>query len=285
MARSDSLDILEDIGLKEYEATALDHLLRFGRTTAPTIADATDIPKARVYDGLETLGEKGFIKIIPGRPKEYQPKHPEEILERAIENSRQRYESERQELEGISDEFLEAFEPAFESASSEVTPTEELFYVVGVGEPSESETRSLYHEAEAEVYVLTKSFEYIDDVAPTLESAIDRGISVSVLFLHPRHLSATNRSIQQDIVERVDTEFPSVSYRFSEQPLPWRGTFADPSMSYDSGRAVLLVEAADVPLHQRQAAVTENGAFIAGLMRHFELIWEHDSTDVSSLSW
>jgi hypothetical protein len=27
----------------------------------------------------------------------------------------------------------------------------------------------------------------------------------------------------------------------------------------------------------RQAAVTENGSFVAGLGRYFDLIWEHES--------
>ncbi|WP_247730655.1 TrmB family transcriptional regulator [Halovivax limisalsi] len=279
MTRSDSNALLAELGLKEYEATALDHLLRHGRTTAPTIADATGIPKARVYDVLDSLANSGLIKVIPGRPKEYQPKHPETILDREIENRRQAYETARQELESLRDEFLETFEPAFESASSSVSPTEELFHVVDVGNPSEAETRSLYHDADEAVYVLTKSFEYLDDVAPALESALESGVSVSVIFLHPRHLSESNRAIQAEIVDRFAAAYPEISYRFSERRLPWRGTFADPSMTYESGRAVMLVEDEEVPLHQRQAAITENGAFIAGLLRHFELIWDYDSVE------
>jgi len=50
-------------------------------------------------------------------------------------------------------------------------------------------------------------------------------------------------------------------------PAPVRGTVVDPSLDYDSGRAILLVEEPDVPLHKRQAAVTANGAFVAGVKR------------------
>ncbi|MFC3959107.1 TrmB family transcriptional regulator [Halovivax cerinus] len=278
MERPDTESLLSTLGLKEYEATALEHLIEFGRTTAPTIADATGIPKARVYDVLESLAETGFIEIIPGRPKEYQPKPPETILERAIENHRQRFVSERETIESIREDFLAQFEPLFESASSSVSPTEELFHVVDVGTPSETETRRLYHDAADAVYVLTKSFEYLDSVEPALRDALDSGVSVSVLFLDPSHLSADNRAVQRDIVERIDATYPEIAYRYSTHKLPWRGTFADPSMDYDSGDAVLLVEDPDLPLHQRQAALTDNGAFIAGLKRHFDLIWGYDST-------
>lgn len=279
MTTREAEDLLEPLDLTEYEQTALEELLVLGRTTAPDLAEATGIPKNRVYTVLDDLAERGFIKLIPGRPKEYQPKPPAEILDRAVENERQDFEEFRHDLEAIRGDFLDQFQPLFEQASEDITPTEELFYVVDVGEPSERETRSLYHDADDSVYVITKSLEYLDSIAPGLEDALERGVDVEMLFLNPAHLDDENREIQTDIVETVRTEFPGVELRFSEQPLPWRGTFADPSMDYESGKAILLVEEKDVPLSMRQAAVTENGSFVAGLKRYFDLIWEHEVLD------
>ena len=271
--------LFEQLDLTEYERTALAELLRIGRTTAPNLAEATGIPKARIYGVLDALAEDGYIKVIPGRPKEYQAKHPEAVIDRAIENRRQAYEQHRADVEAASEEFLAEFTPVYESASDDITPTEELFHVVDVGEASESETRSIYRGAEETVNVLTKSFEYLDSVRPALETALDRGVDVDVLMLHPRHLSAENAAIQREVLAELDAAYPEVAVRFSEQPLPWRGTLADPSMDYESGVAILLVEEKDVPLHMRQAAVTENGSFVAGLKRYFELIWEYESAD------
>ncbi|MEF8861447.1 MAG: helix-turn-helix domain-containing protein [Haloarculaceae archaeon] len=273
----DDAGVFDLIDLGEYERTALAELLTLGRTTAPNLAEATGIPKARIYGVLDSLADRGFVKVIPGRPKEYQPRSPEAIVARAAENHRQAFEAFRADLEAARESFLAEFGPRFEAASEDIRPTEELFYVVDVGEPSETETRRLYHEAEEQVNVLTKSFEYLDSVGPSLADALDRGVEVDVLFLHPDLLSAENREIQAGIVDRVDEEFPGVSYRFSEEKLPWRGTLADPSMDYETGRAILLVEETDVPLSMRQAAITENGSFVAGLKRYFDLVWEHDS--------
>jgi len=279
MSELDETDLLAKLDLKEYESEALNHLLVFGRTTAPNIAEATGIPKARVYGVLDSLADRGFIKIIPGRPKEYQPKSPAEILKRATENRRQEYETYRRDIDDIREEFLSTFEPQFQKASEDISPTEELFHVVDVGDPSESETRALYQAAEQEINVLTKSFEYLDDIEPALENALERGVTISVLFVHPQQLAAENRSIQDTIVDQLANTYPSIDYRFSNNSLPWRGTFADPSPEYDSGRAILLVEENEIPLHMRQAAVTENGSFVSGLDRYFELIWNHDSTE------
>lgn len=269
--------LLKRLNLKEYEMTSLEQLLTLGRTTAPNLAEATGIPRARIYSVLDELGDKGFIKIIPGHPKQYQPKSPQEILDRAEENERQRFASYRTSLDDIREEFLDTFEPRYERASKDIRPTEELFWAVDVGDPSETETRELYQDAQQTVYVLTKSFEYLPNIEPAFAAALDRGVTIRVLFLHPSHLTEENSAVQQERVATLAESFPDVSVRFSEEKLPWRGTFIDPSMEYDSGRAVLLVEELDVPLHMRQAAVTENGSFVAGLKRYFDLIWTHES--------
>jgi sugar-specific transcriptional regulator TrmB len=254
--------------------------LTLGRSTAPNLAEATGIPRARIYEVLEELSDRGFVEVIPGRPKEYQAKHPREILDRAVENERQSFESFQHEIADVRDEFVETFGPMFERASEGVTPTEDLFHVVDVGDPSETETRQLYHDADREVNVLTKSFAYLEDVRPALADALDRGIDVRVLMLDPDLLESENREVQADIYEDLTESYPEVEVRFSNEKLPLRGTVADPSMDYESGKAILLVEEKDVPLSMRQAAVTDNGSFVAGLKRLFDLIWEHDSDEV-----
>jgi sugar-specific transcriptional regulator TrmB len=274
---SDPTGTLDRLGLTEYEERALTELFTLGRTTAPTLAESTGIPKARVYGVLDALADRGFVEVIPERPKRYQPRSPETILERAVENRRQDYEGFRADLDERRTAFLDEFGPRYERASEGVTPTEELFSVVDVGEPSESATRRLYHEADEQLRIITKSFEYLDTVAPALAEAIERDIDVAVLMLHPDHLDGDNAAIQADLVERIEREYPAVGLRFSTEKLPWRGTLADPSMDYETGRAIVLVEEKDVPLSMRQAALTENGSFVAGLKRYFDLIWEYES--------
>jgi len=281
----DPRDLLDVLDLTEYEEQALNTLIHLGRTTAPDLADATGIPKARIYGVLDDLADQGYIKLIPGRPKEYQPKRPIDILEAAIETRRQSFETYRQGVERQREDFLALFEPIYDRAETEVSPTEELFYVVDVGDPSERETRSIYRDATEAVDVLTKSFEYFDSVEPAVAEALDRGLDVRVLFLDPELLeSESNRDVQASIVSSVRETYPEIDARFSASRLPWRGTIADPSMTYDSGNAIVLVEEPDIPLHKRQAAVTENGSFVAGLERYFDLTWHHDTLDTDPLA-
>ncbi|WP_302080904.1 TrmB family transcriptional regulator [Salinibaculum rarum] len=268
--------LLEQLGLTEYEQQALAELLTLGRTTAPNLAEATGIPKARIYGVLDALADRGFIKVVPGRPKEYQSKPPAAILDRAVENRRQEFEQFAHQLDEMREAFLDEFQPRYEQASEEIRPAEELFYVVDVGDPSERETRRLYNDASEQVYVITNSFAYFEAVESAVADALDR-VAVDALFLHPDLLADEKRPRQAEVVEYIQESYPELGLRFSTGRLPWRGTLIDPSLDYDSGEAILLVEEPDVPNHMRQAAITENGSFVAGLKRYFDLIWEYES--------
>ncbi|ERH08613.1 MAG: putative transcriptional regulator [halophilic archaeon J07HX64] len=221
--------VLRDtLELMEYEATALDGLFRLGRTTAPNLAEATDIPNARIYGILDSLGNSGYVKITPGRPKKYKPKEPAEILSQATENRYQEYEEFQTAVDRVREEFIEYYRPLYQSADDEVSTTEELFRVVDVGEPSERETRQLYRRATTRLHIMTKSFEYLDSVEPSLRDAVTTDTNIRVIFTQPDHLSEPNKQIQQEIRARIESKFPGIDYRFSNSLMPWRGTIADP---------------------------------------------------------
>ena len=274
---NDGETLFSVLELTEYEEAALEELLMLGRTTAPDLAEATGIPKARIYGVLDTLAEAGYIKMIPGRPKQYQPHEPETIIDRAVMNRQDSYEQFKTEVNAVADSFVESYSPIEDRDLDELSPTEDLFHVVDVGEPSERETRRLFREADEEVFALTKSFGYLDAIAPAMDAAIDAGVSVNVLMLSPDHLTDANRDEQQAIRATLADSFPSVSVRITDRILPWRGTFIDPDLQYQTGQGLLLVEQEEVPNHLRQAAVTENPAFVAGLWQYFDLLWTHES--------
>jgi len=270
------------LDLTEYEEDALEELLLLGRTTAPDLAEATGIPKARIYGVLDSLAEAGYVKVTPGRPKQYQPHDPADIVDRAITNRQETYERFKRDVDDVADSFVESYQPIQDRSVDELSPTEDLFHVVDVGEPSERETSRLLRAAEQKVCMLTKSFGYIDAVAPAMREAVDRGVAIEILMLSPEHLTPENSRQQQEIRSFLAEQFPSIRVRITDRVLPWRGTFADPNLQYESGQGLLLVEQEEVPNHLRQAAVTENPAFVAGLWQYFDLLWHHESSPVDA---
>src|SRR6056297_2807571 len=239
---NDGETLFSVLELTEYEEAALQELLVLGRTTAPDLAEATGVPKARIYGVLDTLAEAGYIKMIPGRPKQYQPHDPAAIVDRAVMNRQDSYEQFKRDVDAVADSFVGSYSPIEDRELDELSPTEDLFHVVDVGEPSERETRRLFREADKEVFALTKSFGYLDAIAPAMNAAIDAGVSVNVLMLSPDHLTDANQDEQQSIRQRLADSFPSISVRITDRILPWRGTFVDPDLQYQTGQGLLLVE-------------------------------------------
>jgi len=260
------------LDLTEYENEALEELLLLGRTTAPDLAEATGIPKARIYGVLDSLSEAGYVKVIPGRPKQYQPREPTVLVERAISNREDAYNQFKYDVERVAESFIDAYTPVQDRSVAELSPTEDLFHVVDVGEPSERETRRLLRESNKKVCMLTKSFGYIDAVSPAMRKAVDRDVAIDILMLSPEYLTAENRHHQEEIRSILTEQFPTVTVRIADRVLPWRGTLIDPDIQYETGQGLLLVEQEEVPNHLRQAAVTENPAFIAGLWQYFDLL-------------
>lgn len=225
-----------------------------------------------------TLSPNWVISIIPGRPKQYQPYSPEEIIDREVESKRQDFEAYRHKVESVEEEFVSKYSPVEDRDRSELRPTEELFHVVDVGGPSKRETRRLFREATERIVLLNKSFGFLDAVVPTLTEAVERDVTIQCLLWSPEFLTETNRKQQAEIRSQLETEFPETDVGQSEGVLPWRGTFIDPSLEYTSGQGIVLVEQEETPNHMRQVAVTENPSFVAGMWQYFDLLWRHESS-------
>ena len=64
-------ELLEKLGLTEYEGKTLSALFRLNEAEAPDVSRIAHVPKTRVYDVLDRLVEKKLVIEIRGRPKKY----------------------------------------------------------------------------------------------------------------------------------------------------------------------------------------------------------------------
>lgn len=80
---------LKTIGLTEYEAKAFLALIYLGGGEADNVAKVVKIPRTSAYKVLDALEEKGFAKVISGKPRIYKPtdlKILEEKYERMLKD-------------------------------------------------------------------------------------------------------------------------------------------------------------------------------------------------------
>jgi sugar-specific transcriptional regulator TrmB len=88
-------ETLRDMGLNAYEIDAYLAVLESGQLTAMEISQTANVPYSKIYEVLNSLKEKGWIKSTEERPTKYYPVPPLE----ATASVKQRLEDKYQGCE------------------------------------------------------------------------------------------------------------------------------------------------------------------------------------------
>ncbi|MFC4451679.1 TrmB family transcriptional regulator [Halorussus aquaticus] len=161
--------LLQQLGLKEYEAKCFVALTRKETATAKQISEIADVPRTRVYDAIRVLEAQGLVEIQHTNPRQYRAVP----LEEATQTLRRQYESRVDELQ----EILDDIEPANESDSK---VTHEVWSLSGT-EGITSRMLQLLDDAEEEVIFVVSSPSIVtDDIVEKLNDATERGLDVLI---------------------------------------------------------------------------------------------------------
>lgn len=257
---------LRDLGLSEYEVRVYRALLRAGPTTAKELSRASDVPMGRIYDVLSGLEGNGLVRSqSTSRPKKYAAVEPETALERLLEDKRR----EAHETIDRYEEIVETLSGELESAS----PVEEEFWTATVGE---EETVDLLLErlaaADQAIVIVAdnRSPQFDlgsvgDAITERLESAVDRGVDVSVLMT-PAVVSELPESVGERYRSRLSGH-PSFAVRTTED---LDGTFN----LIDGVEIVLQVSNPFRPGEAFAAIDLTDPAFASEVHREFRPRWE-----------
>lgn len=83
--------VLREIGLNAYEIDVYTALLETGQITALEISKKANVPYSKIYDVLNSLKNKGWLKSVGTRPTKYYPVPPLEALATAKIRLEDRY--------------------------------------------------------------------------------------------------------------------------------------------------------------------------------------------------
>lgn len=266
---------LNNMGLNEYQASSLTHLLYLGETKATTLSKASGVPTARIYGVLDELSKKGLVIIRPGRPALYSPMTPEEISDALAVDAREEIRRRLTAVESYRSDFNEAAEGLF-LKGGDMGERVPLLRIVSVGDVSLEETRKLYRAAESQLLLMTRAMEYFPAVERDLKEAAGRGVEVRVLMRSRESLSEGDAVKRDETMRLMEGSLGgAVEVRVSDT-VPIRGCIVDPD---EGGRALFLVEEEGVPFFLREAAITSHPGVVKGLAGMFDLQWRHDSRE------
>ncbi|WP_123537845.1 TrmB family transcriptional regulator [Halosimplex salinum] len=168
--RDQAIELLQGLGLKEYEAKAFVALTRLPKATAKEISDISEVPRTRVYDAVRVLESKGLVEIQHANPQQFRAVG----IDEAAETLRTEYESKTDSLR----ETLAGIEPATDATEPEAT--HEVWALTG--RPGvDGRTKQLVGEAEEEVVLILGSDSVATDpLLNALEEAQRRGVTLVV---------------------------------------------------------------------------------------------------------
>ena len=258
---------LTRLGLTEYEASSLAYLMVSGETKAVTIADASGIPTARIYETMNQLAKRGLIRMKPGRPTLYSAVQPAQVLEATIASKQQELDTIRRD----SKKFIQNAQSLYNRRQAASTHSP-LVRIVDLGEVSEAETRRLYEKSKKEIFIWAKVGKYLQNYLEVVDRARRRGVTINILLVDRQALNSQEKVIQQEVISQLRSlSRRGLEIRFCAK-VPLRGTVVDPNLP--TAEALFLAEEADVAPVFREAAVTTNPGLVTALASFFQLMWK-----------
>jgi len=182
-------DGLMAIGLTQYEADAYAALLELGRAPAVDVAQAADVPRARIYDVVRSLAEQGYVETFDDGGLHARAVDPETAVDELS--------AAADHLQSTADAVEERWEepPIANRQISVVKRFETLFRLA----------RERIAEAEFGVKIAATPAQYAE-LEDALADAREDGVVVK-LTLHGEELDADeDRDTLTDLVDGVPTE-------------------------------------------------------------------------------
>jgi sugar-specific transcriptional regulator TrmB len=168
--RSHATELLQQLGLKEYEAKSFVALARRQRGTAKDISETSEVPRTRVYDAIRVLESKGLVEIQHSNPQVFRAVSIDEAVNTLQSEYVERTESLRSALNEL--------EPADDSEETEAT--HEVWSISG-DQGITSRTRRLIEGASEEVIlVIGHESIFTHQLVELLQSAQERGVNVVI---------------------------------------------------------------------------------------------------------
>jgi len=153
--------------LTEYEAKCFVALIRLSEGTAKEVSEVADVPRARVYDSMDALHDRGLVSVQEAKPRRFRAMSPHEAVDLLERECRERLDRLGSILPRLGSPDRSTGEGEVWSIEGEAAVTERLSALAGT--------------ADDEVLLAVGSEDLLSpDLLEALSEALDRGADVVV---------------------------------------------------------------------------------------------------------
>ncbi|MBX0325155.1 TrmB family transcriptional regulator [Halomicroarcula sp. F13] len=202
--QEEAIELLQKLGLKEYEAKSFVALSRRQRGTAKDISETSEVPRTRVYDAVRVLESKGLVETQHSNPQVFRAV----TVDEAVNTLESEYVERAQSLRGVLSGLERTDEDDTEEATHEV-------WALSGNQGITSRTQQLIEGSTDElILVIGHESIFTDQLANQLRAAQKRGVNTIV------------GTIDEDLQVEVQDSLPDIEVFvsgldwLSRSPLP-----------------------------------------------------------------
>ncbi|MFB6101879.1 MAG: TrmB family transcriptional regulator [Haloplanus sp.] len=244
----EAVSTLRTFELTEYEAKCFVALMRLREGTAKEVSEVADVPRARIYDSMDTLQDRGLVSVQESKPRRFRavaPRESVDLLEREC----------RSRLDRLGSILPRLGSPNRSTGAGEVWIME--------GEAAVSERLTTLVGTAEEEALLAISVEALldDDLVDALVDAVDRGVEVVI--------GSPDEPIRERLGETLDDAEVVETWTWWDS-VPIRPGAVTSVLMVDGAALLVSADAAtDLPGVRKHRAIWTDSADapVVGLMR------------------
>ncbi len=173
---------LQDVGLNAYESRAYLVLIGHSRFKALEVAGRAHIPRQKIYEVLDSLIEKGFVRVVQGKAKQFSAVEPRLALEGHLARKREAFDREWQERRRLATLLSGDLSTVFADGNQGRGPLDYLRIVADTRQIAE-EYRRLLAQSQQEYLEFARPPYAVDPVGePIIGQLIEKGRKCRLLF-------------------------------------------------------------------------------------------------------
>lgn len=180
----ETVELLQQLGLKEYEARCFVGLTQLDNGTAKSLSEITEVPRTRVYDAIRVLEANGLVEVQHENPQQYRAVE----LEEATRTLATQYEDRIDRLKDL----LTSLERLDHQESE--TPVQEVWSMAGSTAIEQRAIQLIESATEEIVLVLGEESILTDSLIETLEGVPDE-VDLVVGTVSPDAMAAVESAV------------------------------------------------------------------------------------------
>ncbi len=173
---------LQDIGLNAYESRAYLVLIGHSHFKALEVAGRARIPRQKIYEVLDSLVEKGFVRVVQGKAKQFSAVEPRLAMDAYLQRRKERFERELDDRRRLASILGDDLESVFASGNQGSGPLDYLRIITDTAQTAE-EYRRMLKQCAVEYLEFARP-PYGSDPArePIVHELLERDVACRLLF-------------------------------------------------------------------------------------------------------